>query len=278
MKEAILRRLRSLRKNMVDFLDILVKTSLGTVRSGYYDIKFGMGNFFPKASLRESIINCVHAPIIAEVKPVSPSYGRLRQITDIAKVAVEMEDGGAAGISVLTEPKHFGGSLINLAEVKSHVRLPVLMKDIVVDPIQVEAAAKIGADAILLIYSVFERGYAKLSLEEFIDFAHSNGLEVLLEVYVRREFLSAIETDADLIGVNNRDLGTLRVDLNITRDILSSVNVDACDKIVVSESGIRSAEDIRVLQSYGARAFLVGSEIMLAEDIRKKVRELVMAL
>jgi indole-3-glycerol phosphate synthase len=272
--EAALRRLRSLRENMVDFLKILVKDALETVRSGYYNINFKVGKISSKASLRGSIISCPHAPIIAEVKPVSPSYGRLRQITDISKLAGEIEDGGAVGISVLTEPKHFGGSLTSLADVKRHIKLPVLMKDIIVDPI--EAAANIGADAILLIYSVFRGGYVEYSPNDFINLAHSKGLEVLLEVHTKGEFLSAIETDADLIGVNNRDLSTLRVDLNVTRNVLSGVG--ACDKITVSESGIRSVEDIRILRSYGARAFLIGSAIMLADNVKEKIRELMLAL
>jgi indole-3-glycerol phosphate synthase len=276
MMEAALRRLRSLRENMVDFLKILVKDALETVRSGYYNINFKVGKISSRASLRGSIISCLHAPIIAEVKPVSPSYGMLRQITDISKLAGEIEDGGAVGISVLTEPKHFGGSLTSLADVKRHIKLPVLMKDIIVDPIQIEAAANIGADAILLIYSVFRGGYVEYSPNDFINLAHSKGLEVLLEVHTKGEFLSAIETDADLIGVNNRDLSTLRVDLNVTRNVLSGVG--ACDKITVSESGIRSVEDIRILRSYGARAFLIGSAIMLADNVKEKIRELMLAL
>lgn len=271
-----MRRLRSLKENMADFLKVLVKDALETVRSGYYNINFKVESVSTKMSLRGSIISCPRAPIIAEVKPVSPSYGRLRQITNIAKLAREIEDGGAIGISVLTEPKHFGGSLIGLADVKRNVKLPILMKDIIVDPIQIETAANIGADAILLIYSVFRRGYVEYSLKDFINLAHSKGLEVLLEVHTKEEFLSAIEVDADMIGVNNRDLSTLKVDLNTTKDILSGVG--AYDKIIVSESGIQSAEDIRILRSYGVRAFLIGSAIMLADDVKGKVRELVSAL
>jgi indole-3-glycerol phosphate synthase len=276
MMEAVLRRLRSLKENMADFLKVLVKDALETVRSGYYNINFKVESVSTKVSLRGSIISCPRAPIIAEVKPVSPSYGRLRQITNIAKLAREIEDGGAIGISVLTEPKHFGGSLIGLADVKRNVKLPILMKDIIVDPIQIETAANIGADAILLIYSVFKRGYVEYSLKDFINLAHSKGLEVLLEVHTKEEFLSAIEVDADMIGVNNRDLSTLKVDLNTTKDILSGIG--AYDKIIVSESGIQSAEDIRILRSYGVRAFLIGSAIMLADDVKGKVRELVSAL
>jgi indole-3-glycerol phosphate synthase len=258
---------------MADFLDILVMDALKSVRDGYY--KLAVDNAFPKISLKESITKCQYAAVIAEIKPASPSYGNLRQIANLAHVAKAMESGGAVGISILTEPRHFHGSLIGLVDVKRNVRLAVLMKDIIVNPLQVEAAANLGADAVLLIYSVFERGYVKNSIEEFIQLAHSKGLEVLLEVHTKEELLNAIKTEADLVGINNRDLTTLKVDLNTTKRILS--NVDVSDKIVVSESGIQKAEDIRILRGYGAKAFLVGSAIMLAEDVEKKVRELVMA-
>jgi indole-3-glycerol phosphate synthase len=258
---------------MADFLDILVMDALESVRNGYYKVE--RDNAFPRISLKESIAKCRYAPVIAEIKPASPSYGKLRQVANLADVAKAMEAGGAVGISVLTEPRHFNGSLTRLIDVKRHVRLAVLMKDIVVDPLQVEAAAKLGADAVLLIYSVSERGYMENSIEEFIQLAHSNGLEVLLEVHTKGELLSAIKTEADLVGINNRDLRTLQVDLNATKRILS--NVDVRDKIVVSESGIQTAEDIRTLHSYGAKAFLVGSAIMMAGDVKKKVRELVTA-
>lgn len=259
---------------MADFLDTLIADALETVHSGYYNVE--AERRLPKLGLKEAIAKCKHAPIIAEIKPASPSSGRLRRITCYAELAKAMEAGGAVGISVLTEPKHFAGSLECLVHVKQHTRLPVLMKDIIVDPVQVEAAAKIGADAILLIYQAFERNYLKHSLEDFIRLAHSKGLEVILETHNEKEFAAAVKTGADLVGINNRNLATLQVDLNTTKVILS--NRGASDKIVISESGIRTAEDIRLLRTYGADAFLVGSAIMLADNIEEKVRELVMAL
>lgn len=259
---------------MADFLDILIRDALETVRSGYYNVK--AENAFTKVSLKEAIAKSRHVPVIAEIKPASPSSGRLRQIASPVDMAKAMEAGGAVGISVLTEPKHFAGSIARLAHVKKHVSLPVMMKDIIVDPVQVEAAAKMGADAILLICQVFGRGCMKHSLEDFIQLAHLKGLEVLLETHTKEEFATAVRTEADLVGINNRNFITFKVDLNITKAILSSL--DACGKVVVSESGIRTAEDIRLLRGYGAEAFLVGSAIMLAENIEKKVRELVMAL
>ncbi|NHV97149.1 MAG: indole-3-glycerol-phosphate synthase [Thaumarchaeota archaeon] len=259
---------------MVDFLDILVADTFESLRNGYYNID-ERKPVHPKMSLKEAITKCTHAPIIAEIKPASPSSGKLRQIVSPADVAKAIKSGGAAGISVITSARHFGGYLAWLAEVKRHVDLPVLMKDVLVDPLQVEAAAKLGADAVLLIYSVFKRGYPKDSIEGFIQLAHSYGLEVLLEVHTKEELLDAVRTEADMLGVNNRDLRTLRVDLGTTRRVLA--NVDLGDKVVVSESGIQGAEDVRRLRGYGAKAFLVGSAIMLAEDVEGKVRELVMA-
>ncbi|MGB9853897.1 MAG: indole-3-glycerol-phosphate synthase [Candidatus Bathyarchaeales archaeon] len=260
---------------MADFLDILVRDAKKTIESGYYEIESESSskrNF----SLKDSITKCSHAPIIAEIKPASPSHGNLRNIGSLRDVALAMERGGAAGISVLTEPKHFRGSVKSLVEVQSHVNLPVLMKDIIIDPVQIEAASKIGADAIVLIFSVFERGYIDRSVHEMVKLAHSKKLEVLLETHTKAQFLAALETEADLVGINNRDLKTLKVDLKVTRQVMSVV--DKRNKIVVSESGIQKPEDIRFLHACGAKAFLVGSAIMLADDIEGKVRELVHAL
>ena len=146
------------------------------------------------------------------------------------------------------------------------------MKDIIVDPIQVEAATKIGARAILLIGSLFNRGLCETPLDEMIGLAHKGGIEVLLETHTKEEFEQALHTQADLVGINNRDLSSFRTDLQVTRTIL-----DSCDpkgRVVVSESGIESEEHIRFLRESGARAFLVGSSVMSATDPERKVREL----
>jgi len=209
---------------MADFLDILVRNARKTINSGYYKIE-GLRNLRKRASLKTSINKCKHAPIIAEIKPSSPSQGSLRKINNLKDIVNAIERGGAVGISVLTEPKYFGGSLKFLLETSRLTSLPVLMKDIIIDPIQVEAAFKAGADAILLIYSIFKRSTFDIgiSIEEMISLAHSMGLEVLLETRTKKEFLSALETDADIIGINNRNLETLKVDLKVTKKILIGV-------------------------------------------------------
>ncbi|MEM2364310.1 MAG: indole-3-glycerol-phosphate synthase [Candidatus Bathyarchaeia archaeon] len=262
---------------MVDFLDVLARDAQRNVRSGYYEY-FIERPTCRCCSLKESISKCEHAPIIAEIKPSSPSHGNLREIDSLGSVVGAMERGGAIGISILTEPKHFGGSMERLREARGYTSLPVLMKDVIVDSIQIEAAHRSGADALLLISSIFERGYANSPLEDMIELAHSKGMEVLIEVHTRDEFLSAIETEADLVGINNRDLRTLKVDLRTTERILSSIDLDRLGKVIVSESGIRGPRDIRFLHSCGAKAFLVGSALMLAENIGEKVKELVSAL
>jgi indole-3-glycerol phosphate synthase len=277
--EAMFQNSRSLRLKMADFLDLLVKDAIKTLRDGYYEMNYGEGAAERRVSLKEAIVKCKHAAIIAEIKPSSPSNGSLKRISNPKDVAQAMEKGGASSISVLTEPKHFGGSIKALSEVKQHVGVPVMMKDIIIDPIQIEAAARSGADAVLLILSIFERGYTDHSAQEMIRLAKSKGLETVLEVHDEREFLTALETDADLVGINNRDLRTLKVDLHTTQRVLS--NIVGCNKIVISESGIKTPEDVRFLRNCGAKAFLVGSAFMLTQtinDIENKVKELVMAI
>lgn len=149
------------------------------------------------------------------------------------------------------------------------------MKDFIISQVQVDAAHRIGASAILLIHALFERKYCAISLDEMIKYAHSYDIEVLLEAHTEDEFQRAVTSDADLIGINNRDLRTLTVDLRVTENILRKHGQN--DHVIVSESGIESAKDVRFLRSAGAKALLVGSSVMTAQNIEEKVRELVEA-
>jgi len=258
---------------MPDFLDKLARDAKATIKSGYYE-DAGLATA-PHVSLKEAVLKCAGAPVITEIKAASPSKGTIRTGFEAGKIAQAMERGGAVGISVLTEPKNFQGSLRSLVETRIAVKLPVLMKDIIISHKQLEAASKAGADAVLLIQTLFDRGYCECSVAEMIDEAHLKNLEVLLETRNSMEFRLSLDSDADLIGINNRNLGTLNVDLNVTKRILEDNEAD--DKVVVSESGINSATDIRFLHECGADAFLVGSSVMLADDVEQKVRELVTA-
>ena len=259
---------------MPDFLDFLARDAQETIENGYYS-RFNETEAM-NISLCKAVLLSHCVPIIAEIKGASPSAGVIREDIQAGKIAESMAQGGSVGISVLTEPKHFNGSLSNLSKVRKAVNLPILMKDIIISPMQFDAASRIGANAILLIQSLLDRGYCTLEAHEMIEEAHSRGLEVLLEVHDEDEFQRAMKSDADLVGINNRNLRNLQVDLNITKMVLERKRVGK--KIIVSESGISTSSDIRFLSAAGANAFLVGSAIMSAYDIESKVRELTLAL
>jgi indole-3-glycerol phosphate synthase len=262
---------------MADFLDRLAQNAKETIEKGYYEVpKPAKPAGTPYISLKRAILNCKHAPVIAEIKLASPSLGVIKKNAEVSNLARAIETGGAIGISVLTEPTFFNGSLGFLAEARNQTKLPILMKDIVLSPLQLDAAHKIGANAVLLIEALFEREYCECNVHELIAYAHSKNLEVLLEAHTEDEFLSALKTDADLIGINNRDLKTLKVDLCVTKKILQ--RTDPQGSTVVSESGIKKPDDINLLRKYGAHAFLIGSSVMKADEVAKKVEEFVAAL
>ncbi len=253
---------------MVDFLDTLAKNAKATIKNNFYQAP---KNKRVNVNLKQKIIEEEKNPIIAEIKTASPSEGIIRKKFNIAKIAESMENGGAVAISVLTEPKHFCGSLDFLITTRKSVKIPILMKDIILNPVQLEAAYNIGANVVLFIQALFDRGYCKLSLDKMIAFAHSKGLEVLLETHNEKEFSSALESSADLIGINNRDLSSLKVNLAVTKRILENINFK--DRIIVSESGINVPSDVSFLKKCGANAFLIGSSIMKSNNVEKKVTE-----
>jgi indole-3-glycerol phosphate synthase len=186
-----------------------------------------------------------------------------------------MFDGGAIALSVLTEPDNFGGSLENLRKVRSYVTLPLLMNDIVIHEKQVEAAKKTGADSILLIEPIFSK-HPISSLARMIRFAHESQMEVLLEVHHEDEFERALNSEADMICLNNRDYSTLETNLKTTIQLMARAR-GRTEKVLISESGFESAEDIRRVKPAGVDGFLIGSSIMLADDVERKVREFVLA-
>jgi indole-3-glycerol phosphate synthase len=255
---------------MPDFLDTLAMEVMRTLDKKYYDI---MEKDAPRSkSLKEAIQNQGNSAIISELKFASPSEGAIREKNDIQGIVSDMEEGGAVGISILAEPRHFGGNIGFIPEIRNEVEIPLLMKDIILSPIQIDAASRVGADAVLLIQTIFDRGYCIKEVQEMIDHSHSTGLEVLLEAHTEEEFLSALQTNADMIGINNRDLKTLKIDLEVTKSILSEHSIK--NEVIVSESGIQTPDDIRLLRGCGVKAFLVGTAIMKADNIKEKVKEL----
>jgi indole-3-glycerol phosphate synthase len=205
--------------------------------------------------------------LIAEIKRCSPSRGTISQNLDIVATARNYERAGAAGISVLTEERFFGGSIDDLRRVKGNVQLPVLRKDFILNEYQIWESRFAGADAILLIVAVVKPD----DLWELYKLALRIDLEVLIEVHTADEMDIAMAISPDMIGINNRDLETFEVDLNTTRKLARLVDKDT---LLVGESGIKSHKDVCLLHDYGVDAILVGEEIVRSSDKYQRIREL----
>jgi len=215
-----------------------------------------------------------HATLITEVKFSSPSLGEIKNISGPVEIAKSMIRGGASALSVLTQPHLFSGSPEFFIKIRKEVDAPLLMKDIIIDKIQIDAAKKIGADYFLLIQSLFDQGFLK-DIDELIEYGHKNGLKILLEAHTKTEFENSLRTKADLIGINNRNLDTLELDINNTKNILQTYDNS---KLIISESGIKTPKDIRFLHECGVNGFLVGSSIMKSDNIEDHVSQLVNAI
>jgi indole-3-glycerol phosphate synthase len=205
--------------------------------------------------------------LIAEIKKASPSKGIIRQDFDHRSIARIYDEKAANAVSVLTEEDFFQGSLSFLPDVKKVLSKPVLRKDFIFDEYQIYESRASEADAILLIASVLDKNQAA----EYLHLARELGLSVLFEVHNFGELEMAMMVDSDIIGINNRDLKTLKIDMNTS---LSLKNEIPAGKIVVSESGIRTGEDVQKLGNAGFDAMLIGTTFMEAEDIGKKIDEL----
>lgn len=205
--------------------------------------------------------------LIAEVKKASPSKGVIRADFDPVSIARIYEEAGASCLSVLTESKYFQGKLEYLREIRNAVALPLLRKDFIVDEYQIFEARAAGADAILLISACLEKN----QIQDFLGMAKQLGLDVLVESHTYKELDKALLAGAMLVGINNRDLTTFKVELRTTLDLLRDIPED---RTVVSESGIATREDVLALQQAGVDAILVGESLMREKDITKKVKEL----
>lgn len=203
--------------------------------------------------------------LICEVKRRSPSAGEINAVRPPAAAAKAYETGGAACISVLTDGPSFGGSLADLETVRASISLPVLRKDFMIDPVQVLEARAAGADAILIIMGAVDDTLAG----ELHAAADDHGMSVLLEAHDEAEFVRALGLPSPLLGVNNRDLRTFTTDLNVTERLADLLPEG---RLLISESGVRSAEDITRLRACGARGFLVGESLMRSENPAESVR------
>ena len=205
--------------------------------------------------------------LIAEFKRRSPSAGEIRSGATPAEIARAYEDGGAAALSVLTDTTHFGGSLDDLREAREACVLPVLQKDFIVDRYQLYEAAVAGADAILLIVAALQPD----DLARLYEEARGLDLDVIVEVHKEEELETALTVDAEVVGVNNRNLDDFTVDVGTTFELITDV---PAGKTVVSESGIADRATLEELERVGVDAVLIGEALMRADDPAAKVREL----
>jgi len=205
--------------------------------------------------------------VIAEVKKASPSRGLLREDFDPVSIARSYQQGGAAALSVLTDEKHFKGSLADLESARSAVELPVLRKDFTIDSYHVHQAAAHGSDAILLIAAIL----TERQMRDFRELAEGYRMAALVEVHDLEELQAAVASGAKIIGVNNRSLHTFQVDLGVSLRLAEKIPSGV---VKVTESGIHSSADVQRLRGAGYQAFLVGEHLMKSSDPAQALRAL----
>ncbi len=252
----------------MDELERLVRNAESLLDEGYYDVR-------PSGARSPSLSGILRAAprrsdVIAEIKFASPTIPLVRDPAEfdflLARIAVE----NPLALSILTEPRIFRGHLDLLRRAAS-TGFPVLMKDIVVDSRQIAAAASSGAGAVLMIETLSRRGRLRMGRQALIEDAHARGLDVVLEVHTLAEWDSAIESDSDILGINNRDLATMDIDRGTTTRILSE---RVKDRPVIAMSGIETRADVDAMLRAGADAVLVGTSIMRHADPAGKLQEL----
>lgn len=270
-------------------LESLAQDALQTVESGFYHIPETSQPppVRTKRSLRGMILESRGKAVICEVKYSSPSSGNIRDNGLPGEIAKEMEAGGAVGLSVLTEPKNFRGSVSNLVSVRAVTSLPIIMKDIVVSKEQIVAAGQLGASAVLFIEEIFTRRQTKggMTLDQAVAIARENRLNTIIETHTKEGLEIVSNVDCDIIGINNRDLDTFKTDIETTIELLKEFTFEGMKSrrfglpLVMSESGYENPEDIVGVKekiskngSVQPDAFLIGTSIMKSDNIREKVR------
>ena len=230
-------------------------------------LKEKAGKIYLKSSFKRNIARPHHMNLIAELKKASPSRGIIRGNFNPTKIALTYQANGASAISVLTDERFFEGNLKILREVKERVTLPILRKEFIINEYQIYESLVNGADAILLIAHILTEG----ELANFYRISKDLGMDVLVEVHNEEDLEKALKSGASIIGINNRDLNTFKVDVSTTQRLIRQI---PDNKVKVSESGIRTYEDVMFLKSLGINAVLIGEAFMESEDIASKMRDI----
>lgn len=236
-------------------------------RKKIHQIDFFINNF-PKNSrnFKEAIRRRNKINLIAEIKYKSPSYGIIRQDLDHKEIAKIYEKNGVSALSILTDKKYFGGKIEYIEDTKNVVSIPILMKDFIIDEYQIYEAKYVGANCLLLIVNIL-----KNQLKNFLDIAKNIKIDSLVEVHNQEEIKIALDADAEIIGINNRNLETFEINLNTTLELVKYIPTG---KIKISESGIKTKDDILLLQDTEIDAVLVGESLMRSKNISEKIVEL----
>ncbi len=255
--------------NVLDTIVERKKEELRELKSGGRgrDLIARAAEMAPCRDLAGSLRSCPHVPLIAEIKRSSPSAGLIRDVDDAGERAVSYRAGGASAVSVLTDGPFFGGSLADLTRVRAAVDLPVLRKDFILDPLQLFEARAAGADAVLLIAAILDHGL----LAELCAQAAELGLQPLVEVHDEKELEGIVSIAPPLVGINNRNLKTMQVNLDTSVRLRSLIPARTT---VIAESGITRRQDILRLRRAGIDGFLVGTGLMSSDDPESAVRSL----
>jgi indole-3-glycerol phosphate synthase len=256
---------------MTSILDQIVDARLKRLKSEIEEI--GLSAMTKRAEARTPAADFASAlqkpgvNIIAEIKKASPSRGIIREDLDPAVQTRAYDTGGAAAISVLTEQDYFKGGMSVLAQARSRTNLPILRKDFILDPYQIVEARAYGADSILLIAAILD----SRSLGDLLRICREWRFEPLVEVHTKEELEETLSAGAKIIGINNRNLKTFQVSIETSVELAEHIPKD---RVIVSESGIKTAQDIALLRAAGVNAFLIGEELVRADDPAAKLHEL----
>ena len=255
-----------------DFLDDIVKQKRALIeeKKSYYssleknlqETAYNRYSLFKRQIGQPGRIN-----LIAEIKKASPSQGLLREDFNLMAIAKTYVDHGAAAISVLTEEKFFLGKPAYLKQVSDNFSVPVLMKDFMVDERQFFEARHLGASAVLLIAAILKDA----ELNQFLKVSAALDLDCLVEVHDAKELERALKAGAEIVGINNRDLTTFAVDMKTCEQLILKIPKD---KVIVAESGIKTHDEVKKLQTLGAHAVLIGETFMREKDIGRKIKEI----
>ncbi len=231
------------------------------------ELKTRVSSIYEKSQFKKNISRKGHINLIAEIKKSSPSKGIIRADFDPMRIALAYQASGASAISVLTDERFFDGKLEYLRTVKERVTIPVLRKDFIIDEYQIYETLANGADAMLLIAQILTQE----ELTRFLNLARDLGMDVLVEAHNEEDIEKALNSNAAIIGINNRDLTNFNVDIDTTQRLIRLIPET---KVIVSESGIETYEQVMFLKSLGVNAVLIGETFMRADNIGEKVREL----